>query len=111
MIMKKKISLATKETGLNISPQLVWTLLLGGMLSLVITQARSAKAQNYSDWSTPVNLGPTINSASSDQEAGISRDGLSLYFASNRPGGFGGFDMYVSQRASVDDPWGSPMNL
>jgi hypothetical protein len=110
MTMNKKISLETKETRLNSSPQLVLMLLLGGVLALV-TQARSANAQNYSDWSTPVNLGVTINSASNDQDAAISKDGLSLYFASNRPGGFGGFDIYVSQRASVDDPWGSPVNL
>ena len=109
--MNKKLSLGTKETRLNISPQLVLTLLLSGMLALVITQARSANAQNYSDWSTPVNLGATINAGSNDQDAAISKDGLSLYFASNRPGGFGGFDIYVSQRASADDPWGSPVNL
>ena len=62
-------------------------------------------------WSAPVNLGPAINSAFSDQGPAISKNGLSLYFTSNRPGGLGGFDMYVSQRASVDDPWSAPMNL
>ena len=72
----------------------------------------SAHAQKYSDWSAPVSLGPVINSAFSDQGPAISKDGLSLYFHSNRPGGLGGpFDMYVSQRASVDDPWGTPTNL
>lgn len=71
----------------------------------------SAQAQKYSDWSAPVNLGPVINSASSDQGPAISKDGLTLYFHSNRPGGLGAFDMWVSQRASVDDPWGAPVNL
>ena len=65
----------------------------------------------FSDWSAPVNLGPVVNSPSTDIEVSISKDGLSLYLASNRPGGFGGFDIYVSQRASVDDPWGPPQNL
>lgn len=41
----------------------------------------------------------------------MSKTGLSLYFASNRPGGFGGLDIYASQRASLDDPWGPPVNL
>jgi WD40 repeat protein len=83
----------------------------GGMLALLVIQA-PASAQKYSDWSPPVSLGPVINSPSSDQGPAISKDGLSLYFHSNRPGGLGGpFDMYVSQRASVDDPWGSPTNL
>ncbi len=70
-----------------------------------------AGAQQFSEWSAPVNLGPTVNSASNDAGSFISKDGLSLYFNSNRPGGFGGLDIYVSQRASVDDPWGSPQNL
>jgi hypothetical protein len=74
-------------------------------------QTPSAQAQKYSDWSAPVNLGPAINSAFGDQGPAISKDGLSLYITSNRPAGLGGFDMYVSQRASVDDLWGSPVNL
>ena len=41
----------------------------------------------------------------------ISKTGLSLYFASNRAGGFGGLDLWVSQRASLDSPWGTPQNL
>jgi len=86
-------------------------LLVGGMLAIVTTQAPSAHAQKYSDWSAPVNLGPVINSAFNDQQPAISKNGLGLYFASARPGGLGGFDIYVSQRASVDDPWGSPANL
>lgn len=61
-------------------------------------------------WSAPVNLGSAINSAANDQQPAISPDGLSLYFASARAG-IGGFDIYVSQRASVYDPWGSPVNL
>ena len=109
--MKNIISLAKKRTRLRSRSHLALTLLVGGMLALVMTQAPSAQAQKYSDWSAPVNLGPTINSAFNDQQPAISKDGLSLYFTSNRPGGLGGFDMYVSQRASVDDPWGSPVNL
>ena len=65
----------------------------------------------YSDWSAPVNLGPVVNSSSNDQHPSISKDGLSLYFVSNRPGGFGGNDIWVTQRATVDDPWGPPHNL
>src|SRR2546425_1136526 len=99
------------KTLLRFRPYLVLTLFVGGMLALVITQAPSARAQRFSDWSAPVNLGPVINSAFSDQGPAISKNGLSLYFTSNRPGGLGGFDMYVSQRARVDDPWGSPVNL
>ena len=84
---------------------LVLTLLVAGLA------LPSAYAQKYSDWSPPINLGATINSTVSDQGPAISKDGLSLYFHSNRTGGLGGFDMYVAQRASVDDLWGSPVNL
>ena len=68
-------------------------------------------ASKFSDWTEPTNLGCEINSPSGEQGPAISKDNLSLYFASNRPGGFGGNDIWVSQRAAVDDPWGPPVNL
>ena len=52
-----------------------------------------------------------MNSTSLDRGPAISKDGLSLYFASSRPGGFGGEDIYVSQRETRDDEWGPSMNL
>jgi Tol biopolymer transport system component len=65
----------------------------------------------FSDWSPPVNLAPLVNSAFNEQRAAISRDNLSLYFISDRPGGLGSFDIWVSHRTSVDDPWGAPQDL
>jgi len=65
----------------------------------------------WSAWSTPQNLGATINTSALEQHPAISKDGLSLYFASDRAGGFGGVDIYVSQRSSLDAPWGTPVNL
>src|SRR6266581_5286583 len=70
-----------------------------------------AGGPHYTEWSEPVNLGPTLNSTASDSGAALSKDGLSLYFQSTRPGGFGGADILVSQRESVDDAWGRPVNL
>src|SRR5262245_62019716 len=70
-----------------------------------------AAGPRYSDWSEPVNVGPLINTAFNDQHAAISKDGLSLYFTSNRPGGFGADDLWVSRRASAEDAWGAPQNL
>jgi len=40
-----------------------------------------------------------------------SPDGLSLYMASNRPGGKGGLDVWVATRASTSAAWGAPQNL
>jgi hypothetical protein len=65
----------------------------------------------YSDWSAPDNLGPLINSSSNEAGPAVSKDRLSLYFSSNRPGGLGFSDLFVSQRDSEQEPWGSPVNL
>ena len=61
-------------------------------------------------WGPPVNLGPTVNSSAYDNHPSISADGLSLYFDSGRPGGYG-YDLWVVTRAAVNDDWGTPVNL
>jgi Tol biopolymer transport system component len=71
----------------------------------------TSQAANYSEWSEPVNLGATVNSPAPDIAPTISKNELSLYFSSTRPGGSGGFDIWVSQRARRQDPWGPPQNL
>ncbi len=69
-------------------------------------------ALQFTDWSAPVNVGPPVNTALVEQGPAISKDGLSLYFqCMDCPGGLGGVDIWVSQRAAVVDPWGLPQNL
>lgn len=69
-------------------------------------------APKFGPWSAPVNLGPPVNSAFAEMNPFISKDGRSLYFACfNCPVNLGGSDIWVSQRASVNDPWGTPQNL
>jgi hypothetical protein len=63
------------------------------------------------DWGPPVNLGPTVNSASAEHSPSISANGLTLFFDSNRPGGYGDDDLYVTMRATTSDPWSTPVNL
>src|SRR5260370_2246362 len=73
----------------------------------------------YGRGGPPVNLGPVVNSRYNDNHPAISKDGLSLYISSSplptppgaRPGGRGGADIWVSQRASIDAPWGPPVDL
>jgi hypothetical protein len=77
----------------------------------VAAVAPALAVDRFSPWSEPVNLGPVVNSPSTDFTPDLSPDGLSLYFASNRPGGFGATDLYVAHRASSDQPWGAPVNL
>ena len=47
-------------------------------------------------WSKPVNLGPSVNSATWDSHPSLSADGRTLYFVSARKGGFGKEDIYIS---------------
>ncbi len=79
----------------------------GGMADLWV----STRPTMSDPWGEPVNLGPTVNSAEWDSEASISADGLSLYFASQRLGGLGEMDIYVTTRPTKNDPWSEPVNL
>lgn len=63
------------------------------------------------NWSAPVNLGPAVNSPAIDTTPRLSPDGLSLYFSSTRPGGSGGYDVWVTSRSSPSGPFGTPVNL
>ncbi|MFC1603476.1 protein kinase [Planctomycetota bacterium] len=63
------------------------------------------------DWSSVVNLGSTINSSADDLTPSISFDGLSLFFGSNRPGGFGNRDLWLTTRETPHNDWGTPINL
>jgi hypothetical protein len=51
-------------------------------------------------WSAPVNLGATVNSVSSDVHPYLSADGRTLFFSSQRPGGLGITDIYVTTRSA-----------
>jgi len=63
-----------------------------------------------STFGAPVNLGPTVNSASNDCEPSTSSDGKTLFFASDRKGGSGGYDIWLSIRGSRSQPLGQPVN-
>ena len=65
----------------------------------------------HDEWGIPTNLGPPVNTIFADLGPAISSDGLDLYFVSNRPGGSGSFDLWVTTRAAPSDPWGEPVNL
>jgi Tol biopolymer transport system component len=57
-----------------------------------------------------VNLGPTINFGGNVGQPGLSADGLSLFFVGDRAGHSDG-DIWVSTRASLNGPWGDPVDL
>jgi hypothetical protein len=63
-------------------------------------------------WSAPRNLGPTINSPYHDFAPFLAADNQTLYFASNRPGGMGNADIWMSRRLDNDwQKWSPPVNL
>jgi WD40-like Beta Propeller Repeat. len=41
----------------------------------------------------------------------VRKDGLEIVFDSNRTGGYGGQDIWTASRASVADPWSTPINV
>ena len=84
--------------------------ILSAAIVLVAAPMASSRAQKYSEWSTPINLGANVNSTAMDRAPAVSKDGLSLYFASTRDT-TSGEDIYVSQRESRDDEWGPAINL
>jgi outer membrane protein OmpA-like peptidoglycan-associated protein len=71
----------------------------------IYTIERSGK-----DWSTPAVMGPHVNSNFLESTASITPDGKTIYFASNRPGGFGGMDIYRVVKNEKGN-WGLPINL
>ena len=56
-------------------------------------------------------LVPGLNTAANDLRPNLRRDGLEIFFDSNRSGGIGGIDLWTATRASTSDPWSAPVNL
>lgn len=61
-------------------------------------------------WSEAEELNHHINGRTSETHASISRDGNTLYFTSDRRGGMGSYDIYLS-RKDADGDWGPPTSL
>ncbi len=61
-------------------------------------------------WTEPVNLGPSVNTAASEISPSVHVDGITLYFSSNRSGGLGSYDIFVTQLL-LEGGWKRPQNL
>ncbi len=84
-------------------------LVVVGIVVAIMLCGGSAKADFT--FGTPKNLGMSVNSGRSDLSPCISADGLELYFDSNRNGGYGSYDIWVSTRPTAEDEWGESNNL
>jgi tetratricopeptide (TPR) repeat protein len=61
------------------------------------------------DWGKPFDLAPPVNTGGWESQPSISADGRTLYFVSNRKGGYGGYDIWKS--TLTQQGWGEPENL
>ena len=62
------------------------------------------------EWSEPVKLDNNINSKGNETNAWLCNNGNKLFFVSDRKGGYGGRDIYMSEK-SIDGSWGKAVNL
>ncbi|MEN3040096.1 MAG: OmpA family protein, partial [Bacteroidia bacterium] len=67
-----------------------------------------SELRGYS-WSDPKNLGPTVNSPHWESHPSLTHDRRRLYFASGRPGGLGGSDIWYTEWQNGQ--WQKPVNL
>jgi WD40-like Beta Propeller Repeat len=92
---------------------------VGGVVAVAAALATVAWAggPHFSAWAPAQKIDEIAGNSSQLNTAALdgcpieSPDGLSLYIASNRPGGLGGIDIWVARRASRTAPWGAPVNL
>jgi len=66
--------------------------------------------KTHKGWAPVKNLGKPISSPYWESQPSLSADGRTLYFVSNRPGGFGGQDIWVS-KLDAKGYWSNPLNL
>ncbi|HBH48571.1 MAG TPA: hypothetical protein DDX98_08015 [Bacteroidales bacterium] len=93
----------------SISPdgkRLFFTAYITGMGDEIVysEMEQNGKWSNYKVFSAPV------NTPSNEAFASITADGKTMYISSNRPGGFGGNDIYKIKKNEKDE-WGAPENL
>jgi outer membrane protein OmpA-like peptidoglycan-associated protein/Tol biopolymer transport system component len=97
--------------GINMSPDGDWMFFAGnfvggGFGDFDIYQCQATPQ----GWSTPYNLDRAINTEFWESSPSISPDKQTLYFSSNRPGGYGGKDIYFSKRRP-NGSWGLAENI
>jgi outer membrane protein OmpA-like peptidoglycan-associated protein/tetratricopeptide (TPR) repeat protein len=109
--LSNKINTAQNEGAQSISPDGMYLFFTGcnredglGSCDLYV----SHKSGN--GWAQPFNLGAAVNSSSWDSQPAVTPDGSTLYFVSNRPGGFGGYDIWKTTLNSAGE-WDKPVNL
>jgi hypothetical protein len=97
-----------------------WTLaaaIVAGAALVAMSAVTAVAGPHFSNWGAAQKIdeidgnSSELNTAFLDGCPIQAPDGLSLYMASNRPGGMGGLDIWVARRDHKQDPWGAPQNL
>lgn len=105
--------------GFESMASIVWR--KGKPVEIYFTSSAAARGQGFAGlnlyftrfkddrWSAPVQL-TSISSEFDDRMPSVSVDGEWIAFSSNRPGGFGGDDLYISHRDPKTGKWSTPVN-
>src|SRR5690606_9477723 len=67
-----------------------------------------ARASVQEPWGSPMPVSE-LNTEQRETGIGLTADGLTIFFSSDRPGGAGGLDVYRSTRVSRDARWSEPV--
>ena len=109
-IIKGDINLEPSKGAINISQDGEWLLFAGNFAGTGFGDFDLYMSYDTpTGWSEPVNLGANINTEFWESSPSLSPDKNALYFSSNRPGGYGGKDLYVSYR--VNGKWQPAENM
>lgn len=87
------------------------------IMGLATAGTVAAMPTGFGDWTSAVRVesipgtDPSFNGPSLDGCPFIARDDTTFYMASNRAGGLGGIDIWVSTRTTPADAWGPPVNV
>ncbi len=105
------INMETNKGALSVSQDGEW-MVFAGDLSTQGHRSFDIYISYYTPqgWSEPQNLGPNVNTDFYESGPTLSPDKRALYFVSNRPGGYGGRDLYVCYR-QANGKWGPATNM
>ncbi len=103
----RTVELSTPVTDSHLDPWhgLIWgTSVSGGLGGSDLWQTKRIEGEEdlTKSWTTPVNLGPGINTEHEDTMPSAISDGSRLYFMSDRPGGHGGMDIFEAVKEASD---------
>jgi Tol biopolymer transport system component len=82
-----------------------------GQSDIWMTTKQTSERNPEGYWGPPVNLGEPVNSEYREGLPTVTADGLTLAFSSERSGGLGGFDIWMTTRPTKESPWGPLTNL